>query len=74
MRHLLLGCLAFIIAFPLDLVALKGIPYLKQAIRLIFTFLLGCPLKICLNTEKLQLPDWLSQAGWLLLFDGFLLI
>jgi len=76
MRHVLLGSLAFIIAFFFDLAALKRIPYLKQAIGLISIFLFSYSLTmICLDAEKLQLPDWLSHVGWPLLFASvFLLI
>jgi len=68
-KHILSGNLAFIIAFFFDLAALKRIPYLKQAIGLISIFLFSYSLTMaCLDAERLQLPDWLSHAGWPLLF------
>jgi len=68
MRHVLLGCLAFIIALFFDLAALKRIPYLKQALGLISISLFSYSLiMVCLDAERLQLPDWSSHAGWPLL-------
>lgn len=75
MRHVLLGCLAFIIALFFDLAALKRIPYLKQAIGLISVFLFSYSLiMVCLDPERLQLPDWSSHAGWPLLLVSLSLL
>jgi len=75
MRHVLLGCLAFIIALFFDLAALKRIPYLKQAIGLISVFLFSYSLiMVSLDAERLQLPDWSSHAGWPLLLVSLSLL
>ncbi len=68
MGYILLGGLAFLIAFFFDLAALKGIAYLKQAIGLVFASLFGFALlMVCLKAERFALPHWLSWVGWPLL-------
>ena len=68
MRHVLLGCVAFIIALFFDLAALKRIPYLKQTIGVISISLFSYSLiMVSLDADRLQLPDWSSHAGWPLL-------
>jgi protein-S-isoprenylcysteine O-methyltransferase Ste14 len=68
MVYILLGCLAFLIAFFFDLVALKGISHLKQAVGLVFVLLFGFALSmVCLKGDRFHLPYWLSWAGWPLL-------
>lgn len=76
MRYILLGSLAFIIAFFFDLAALKRIPYLKQGIGLISVFLFSYSLiRVCFEAERLRLPKWLSYLGWpLLLVSIFLFV
>jgi protein-S-isoprenylcysteine O-methyltransferase Ste14 len=76
MEHILLGTLAFLIAFSFDLAAIKGIPYLKQIIGLASALLFGYSLlAVCLASPKLRLPEWLSWGGWLFLpISVFLLV
>jgi protein-S-isoprenylcysteine O-methyltransferase Ste14 len=76
MRYILLGSLAFLVAFFFDLAALKGTAYLKQVIGLIFASLFGFALlMVCLKAERLPLPHWLSWAGWpLLILSAGLLV
>lgn len=71
MGHILLGVLAFLIAFFFDLAAIKHIPYLKQIIGLASVSLFGYSLlAVCLAPVKLRLPDWLSYLGWPLLLGS----
>ena len=76
MGYILLGGLAFLVAFFFDLAALKGIAYLKQAIGLVFTSLFGFALlMVCLKAERFSLPYWLSWVGWpLLIISACLLV
>ena len=75
MEHILLGSLAFLIAFFFDLAALKRIPYLKQIIGLASVSLFGYSLlAVCLAPVKLRLPDWLSWVGWPFLLVSFSLL
>jgi protein-S-isoprenylcysteine O-methyltransferase Ste14 len=75
MGFILLGCLAFVIAYFYDLAALKNIAYLKQAIGLTFTSLFGVSVPmVCLRAERLLLPSWLSWLGWPLLVLAALLL
>jgi len=75
MGHILVGVLAFLIAFFFDLAAIKRISYLKQIIGLASASLFGYSLlAICLAPVKLQLPNWLSWVGWPLLFVSVLLL
>ena len=76
MGYILLGSLAFLVAFFFDLAALKGTAYLKQAIGLIFASLLGFALlMVCLKAERFSLPRWLSWVGWpLLILSAGLLV
>jgi len=68
MGYILLGSLAFLIAFFFDFAALKGIAYLKQAIGLVFVSLFSFALlMVCLKAERFPLPPWLSWASWPLL-------
>jgi len=74
--YILLGSLAFLVAFFFDLAALKGITYLKQAIGLVFVSLFGLALlMVCLTAERFSLPHWLSWVGWpLLILSACLLV
>ena len=76
MGYVLLGSLAFLVAFFFDLAALKGIAYLKQAIGLVFGSLFGFALlMVCLKAERFPLPRWLSWVGWpLLIISACLLV
>jgi protein-S-isoprenylcysteine O-methyltransferase Ste14 len=76
MVYILLGCLAFFIAFFFDLVAIKGISHLKQVVGLVFVLLFGFALfMVCLKGNRFLLPDWLSWVGWpLLALSGALLV
>jgi protein-S-isoprenylcysteine O-methyltransferase Ste14 len=76
MVYILLGCLAFLSAFFFDMVALKGITYLKQVIGLVFASLFGFALlMVCLKGDRFLLPYWLSWVGWpLLVLSAGLLI
>jgi protein-S-isoprenylcysteine O-methyltransferase Ste14 len=76
MGYILLGGLAFLVAFFFDLAALKGIAYLKQAIGLVFVSLFGFALlMVCLQAESFSLPHWLSWVGWpLLIISACLLL
>jgi protein-S-isoprenylcysteine O-methyltransferase Ste14 len=75
MEHILLGVLAFLIAFFFDLAAIKGIPYLKQIIGLVSASLFGYSLlAVCLAPAKLRLPNWLPWMGWPLLFVSVFLL
>jgi protein-S-isoprenylcysteine O-methyltransferase Ste14 len=76
MRYILLGVLAFLIAFFFDLAAIKHIPYLKQIIGLAAALLFGYSLvMVALHPVKLQIPALFSCAGWpFLTISGFLLV
>jgi protein-S-isoprenylcysteine O-methyltransferase Ste14 len=76
MEHVLLGILAFLIAFFFDLAAIKYIPYLKQIIGLAVALLFGYSLvMVALHPVKLQMPALLSYAGWpFLIISAFLLV
>ena len=76
MGYILLGSLAFLVAFFFDLAALKGVAYLKQIIGLVFVSLFGFALlMVCLKAERFPLPQWLSWAGWpLLIISACLLV
>lgn len=76
MEHILLGILAFLIAFLFDWAALEGIAYLKQLIGLVAASLFGYSLlTVCLAPVKLGLSEWLSWAGWpFVLVSVFLLV
>jgi protein-S-isoprenylcysteine O-methyltransferase Ste14 len=76
MGYVLLGGLAFLVAFSFDFAALKGIAYLKQIIGLVFGSLFGFALlMVCLKTGRFPLPHWLSWAGWpLLILSAGLLV
>ena len=68
MVYILVGCLAFLIAFFFDLVALKEISHVKQVVGLVFVLLFGFALfMVCLKGDRFLLPYWLSWAGWPLL-------
>jgi protein-S-isoprenylcysteine O-methyltransferase Ste14 len=75
-EHILLGVLAFLIAFFFDLAAIKHIPYLKQIIGLAAALLFGYSLvMVVLHPVKLQMPSLLSYAGWpFLIVSAFLLV
>ena len=75
MEHILLGSLAFLIAFFFDLAAIKRIRYLKQIIGLACISLFGYSLfAVCFAPVKLRLPDWLSRMGWLFFLVSFSLL
>jgi protein-S-isoprenylcysteine O-methyltransferase Ste14 len=76
MGHILLGILAFLIAFFFDLAAIKHIPYLKQIIGLAAALLFSYSLAmVALHPVKLQMPALLSYAGWpFLIISAFLLV
>ena len=76
MGYILLGSLAFLVAFFFDLAALKGVAYLKQIIGLVFGSLFSFALlMVCLKAERFPLPHWLSWAGWpLLIISACLLV
>ena len=76
MVYILLGCLAFLIAFFFDLAAIKGITYLKQVVGVVFASLFGFALlMVCLKGDRFLLPYWLSWVGWpLLILSAGLLI
>jgi protein-S-isoprenylcysteine O-methyltransferase Ste14 len=75
MEYILLGVLAFLIAFPFDLASIKAIPYLKQIIGLVSAALFGYSLlAVCLAPVKLPLPNWLSWVGWPLLLISVCLL
>jgi protein-S-isoprenylcysteine O-methyltransferase Ste14 len=74
--YILVGSLAFVIAFFFDLAALKGIRYLKQIIGVAFVLLFGYAMYgVCFATEKLALPACAAWAGWpLAVISGGLLV
>jgi len=75
MGYILIGSLAFLIAFSFDLVSMKGFPYLKQIIGLVSASLFGYSLlAVCLAPGKLPLPNWLSWVGWPLFLTSALLL
>jgi len=76
MEHILLGVIAFLIAFFFDLAAIKHIPCLKQIIGLAAALLFGYSLvMVALHPVKLQMPSLLSYAGWpFLIISAFLLV
>jgi protein-S-isoprenylcysteine O-methyltransferase Ste14 len=66
--YVLLGGLAFVIAFFFDLAAMKGTAHLKQAIGVVFGSLFGFALfMVCVKTERFPLPSWIAWVGWPLL-------
>jgi protein-S-isoprenylcysteine O-methyltransferase Ste14 len=75
-EYILLGCLALVIAFFFDPAALKGIRYLKQVVGLACVLMFGFALvMVCLQTDRLSLPGWVSCIGWpLLALSIFLLV
>jgi protein-S-isoprenylcysteine O-methyltransferase Ste14 len=75
MEYILLGVLAFLIAFFFDLATTKRVPYLKQIIGLASASLFGYSLlAVCLAPVKMRLPDWLSWVGWPFLLVSFSLL
>lgn len=76
MRYIALGVAAFVIAEFFDLAAFRGWQAVKQAIGLVTILLFGDALiMIALDCDKLQVPVYLSYAGWVLRFVfGLLLI
>jgi protein-S-isoprenylcysteine O-methyltransferase Ste14 len=63
--YILVGSLAFVIAFFFDLAALKGIHYLKQIIGLVFVLLFGYAMTaVCFATERFAFPACAAWVGW----------
>ena len=76
MEYILVGSLAFVIAFFFDFAALKGIRYLKQIIGLAFVLLFGYAMYgVCFAAEKFSLPACAAWVGWpLSVISGGLLV
>lgn len=76
MRYILVGSLAFLIAYFFDLAAIKRIRYLKQIIGMMYALLFGYAVYgVCFESEKFALSACAVGAGWpLFLISSALLI
>lgn len=75
MIYIVIGCLGFLVIYLFDVVSLKKLPGTKP-----FVWVLGSGLTVyalamvCLRSDKLPLPLWLTWLGWALLAISILLL
>lgn len=68
MGYIIIGVLGFLMAHLLDVVSLKRIPGAKQGVGIVVAALIGyATLMVCLDSERLALPIWVTWLGWALL-------
>jgi protein-S-isoprenylcysteine O-methyltransferase Ste14 len=68
MSYITIGVLGFLVAYLFDVVSLKRIPGAKQGVGIVAVALIGyATLMVCLKSERLELPIWLTWLGWALL-------
>ncbi len=76
MIYIILGVCTFLVAYWFDFVSFKKIPLAKLILGGTAGFLgIYSLAMVCLRTERLNLPGYLSFLGWFLLFvSAFLLL
>lgn len=75
MAYVIIGCSAFALLACFDLVAMKQIPYLKQAIGLAGSLVFAyCLLMVIRQGGTLPIPAWLSYTGLFLLVPSLFLL
>lgn len=68
MSYITIGVLGFLAAYLFDVVSLRRIPGAKQGVGIVAVALIGyATLMVCLKSERLELPIWLTWLGWALL-------
>jgi len=68
MGYITIGVLGFLVAYLFDVVSLRRIPGAKQGVGIVVVALIGyATLMVCLDSERLALPIWLTWLGWALL-------
>ncbi len=68
MGYIIVGVLGFLMAHLFDVVSLKRIPGAKQGVGIVVAALIGyATLMVCLDSERLALPIWVTWLGWALL-------
>jgi protein-S-isoprenylcysteine O-methyltransferase Ste14 len=68
MGYIIIGVLGFLVAHLFDVVSLKRIPGAKQGVGIVVAALIGyATLMVCLDSERLALPIWVTWLGWALL-------
>ena len=68
MAYIVIGVCGILMAYLFDVVSIKGIPGAKQSIGIVVVALLVyATVMVCLESEKLVLPVWLTWVGWALL-------
>jgi protein-S-isoprenylcysteine O-methyltransferase Ste14 len=66
--YITIGVLGFLAAYLFDVVSLRRIPGAKQGVGIVAVALIGyATLMVCLKSERLELPIWLTWLGWALL-------
>ena len=68
MSFIVLGVIGFIIIHLFDVVALKGMRWMKPVVWTTGCILLGyAATMVCLSPDRFNLPAWASITGWLML-------
>ncbi|MFC1925752.1 methyltransferase family protein [Chloroflexota bacterium] len=68
MIYITIGIFGFLAAFFFDMVSLRSIPRAKPVIWIIAVALIVfAHLMVCVKSERLEFPIWLSGIGWALL-------
>lgn len=66
MEYVVLGTMGTLVCFLIDFVTLREIPFLKQIIEVVSSFVTVYSLvMLCLDPEKIPLASWLSYLGWI---------
>ena len=75
MGYVAVGVLGFLVAYLFDVVSLKRIRGAKLAVAFAAAGLIGyATLMVCLRSDRLGLPIWMTWLGWGLLLISVLLI
>ncbi len=75
MNYTAIGVLGFLVAYLFDVFSLKRMPRAKQGAGIVAVGLIGyATLMVCLKSERLVLPAWLTWLGWALLSVAFSLL
>ena len=76
MIYLFVGIIGFLITHFFDLVSIKKTPYGAKPLIWTagFAILIYSLVKLCLNSNTLALPSWVTWIGWLLLVFSLMMI
>jgi protein-S-isoprenylcysteine O-methyltransferase Ste14 len=75
MAYITIGVLGFLVAPLFEVASMKRIPGAKQCVGVFAAGVVTCAMvMVCLKSERLELPLWLTSLGWVLLLLSLFLV